>query len=355
MVIEVPGYFLNEKISENAFFTVYGGQRLKDGEDVLIKVLNRTSPTPKDLAPLWQEFETLRLLDLPGVEKAYALENHQQWWMIVLEDFGGRPLSGIGCAGSMAPEELLDLALQLVGIIEGIHTRHVIHKNISPSNISYNPSTRQARLANFEYASLISKEKVQLQSPYKLAKSLPYFSPEMTGRMNRSVDYRTDYYSLGATLYELLTGTPPFLGESPLELIHAHLAILPDPPASRIEPWPSSPAAFQILSAILLKLLGKNPEERYQTPGALRTDLEACLSDLKEKPKTGSLRPPFVPGQADRPVDLNIPQIMVGREKSRRRCSRFSSGRSTRRESSLWFVGKPGLGKRPWSISSSVR
>ena len=144
-------------------------------------------------------------------------------------------------AGRMQPEDFLDLALQLAGILEEIHARQVIHKNISPANISYNPSAAQVKLTNFGYASLISKEKVPLQSPYRLAEFLAYISPELTGRMNRSVDYRTDYYSLGATLYELLTGTPPFISGTPLELVHAHLAMLPDPPQDRMEPWSSSP------------------------------------------------------------------------------------------------------------------
>jgi hypothetical protein len=314
MSFEVPGYQILEKFSENDLLKIYRRQRIQDSSPVLLKVLKQPYPTPKYLAPVWQEFEILQGLDLPGVEKAYALENYQQWWMIVSEDFGGQPLDQLEIAGRLEPEELLNLALQLVEIVAGIHTHQVIHKNISPSNISYNRSTRQARLANFGYASLVSKEKAPLQSPYKRGEFLPYVSPEMTGRMNRSVDYRTDYYSLGATLFELLTGTPPFLGETPLELVHAHLAILPDPPASRIEPWRASPNAFEILSAILLKLLSKNPEDRYQTPGALRSDLRKCLSALQEPAQKGLEEPAFVPGQVDRPVDLNIPQIVVGRE-----------------------------------------
>jgi serine/threonine protein kinase len=177
----------------------------------------------------------------------------------------------------MRPDEFLDLTLLLAETLAGIHSHQVIHKNISPSNIYYNSSTRQARLANFGGASWISKEKVPLQSPYKLEEFLPYISPELTGRMDRSVDYRTDFYSLGTTLYELLTGTPPFLGETPLELVYAHLAVLPAPPSSKIEPWKTSPPAFQIISAILLKLLAKNPEDRYQTHSVLHSDLQQAL------------------------------------------------------------------------------
>ena len=292
----------------------FRARRNLDDTPLILKVLNRPYPTLKLLAPLWQEFEILRGLDLPGVEKAYALENHEQWWMIVIEDINGRPLSELGIAGRMAPEEFINLALKLVEIVGGIHTRQVIHKIISPRNISLNLTTGQVRLTNFGNAALVSREKALLQSPFKLAQFLAYISPEMTGRMNRSVDYRTDYYSLGAVLYELLTGTPPFRGETPLELVHAHLAILPDSPASRIEPWKTSPTAFQIISVILQKLLAKNPEDRYQTPAALQADLHLCLSVLQQRTQGDLPGFAFVPGQVDRSVQLDIPQVVIGRD-----------------------------------------
>ncbi len=314
MSFNIPGYQIAEKLSENASYQIYRGKRSQDSLSVLLKVLNQPHPTAQALASLWQEYEILRGLDFPGVEKICTLENHDQGWMLVVEDFGGIPLDRQEITGRMDPEEFLNLALQMVETLAYIHAHQVIHKNISLSNIFYNPSTRQARLANFGGASWISKEKVPLQSPYKLVEFLPYISPELTGRMNRSVDYRTDYYSLGAALYELLTGRPPFLGDTPLELVHAHLAVLPVPPSSRVEPWKASPAAFQIISAILLKLLAKNPEERYQTHGALRTDLRQCLSVLLEPSYKELARLAFVPGLADRPDELNIPQMVVGRE-----------------------------------------
>ncbi len=311
---EVPGYQIIEWLSEDAVFKIYRAKRLLDNSTVILKVLNRPYPTLKLLAPLWQEFEILRGLDIPGVEKAYALENHEQWWMLVIEDFIGQPLNTLGIAGRMRPEEFINLALNLIEIVGAIHTQQVIHKNISPSNISFSLPTGTVKLINFGNASLVSREKAPLQNPYKLARFLAYISPEMTGRMNRLVDYRTDYYSLGASLYELLTGTPPFLGQTPLELVHAHLAVLPAPPDSRIEPWKTSPSAFQIVSLILQKLLAKNPEDRYQTITALDADLRYCLAVLSEPTQEGIRNPTFVPGLVDRSVHLDIPQIVVGRE-----------------------------------------
>jgi serine/threonine protein kinase len=314
MSFKIPGYQVTEKLSENASYQIYRGKRSHDSFPVLIKVLNQPQPTSQALAFLWQEYEILRGLDFSGVERICTLENQDQGWTLVVEDFGGMPLDRQEITGRVEPEEFLNLALQMVETLAHIHAHQVIHKNISPSNIFYNPSTRQARLANFGGASWISREKVPLQSPYKLVEFLPYISPEMTGRMNRSVDYHTDYYSLGATLYELLTGMPPFLEDTPLELVHAHLAVLPVPPSSRVEPWTASPPAFQILSAILLKLLAKNPEDRYQTHNALRADLRQCLAVLHEPSITEVSETTFIPGQVDRPVDLNIPQMVMGRE-----------------------------------------
>ena len=233
--------------------------------------------------------------------------------MIVLADSGGQPINQLEIAGRMQPGEFLDIALQLSRILEEIHARQVIHKNISPANISFNPSSAQVKLTNFGYASLVSRERVPFQSPYRQAEFLAYTSPELTGRMNRTVDYRTDYYSLGATLYELLTGTPPFISGTPLELVHAHLALLPDPPQDRMEPWSSSPVAFERISAILLKLLAKNPEDRYQTPSALQADLREC-SFLLQTPVEAVKKTIFIPGRSDRPADLNFPQMMIGRQ-----------------------------------------
>ncbi len=312
--MEIPGYEIREKLSDYSPFLVYRGRRIDDQAPVLLKVLNRPFPTPKYLASLWQEYEILRLMDFPGVEKAYSLENHQQWWMIVLADLGGQPIDQLDVAGCLQPEEFLDVALQLAQIVERIHARQIIHKNISPANIYFNPATRQATLTNFGYASLVSREKVRFQSPYKLAELLAYTSPELTGRMNRTVDYRTDYYSLGATLYELLTGTQPFTSDSPIELVHAHLALLPDPPGARVLPWIASPTAFEIISTILGKLLAKNPEDRYQTSPALQADLQYCRSILEEHNQKQVEASLFIPGQFDRPMELNNLQTVIGRQ-----------------------------------------
>jgi PAS domain S-box-containing protein len=313
-LIEISGYEIKEKLTESTPFLVYRGRREEDDAPILLKVLNRPFPTPKYLAPLWQEFEILRLLDFPGVEKAYSLENHQQWWLIVLADSGGQPIDQLEIAGRIQPGEFLHIALQLARILEGIHARQVIHKNISPANITFNPATGQVTLTNFGYASLVSREKAPFESPYKLAEFLAYTSPELTGRMNRPVDYRTDYYSLGATLYELLTGTPPFISPSPSELVHAHLALLPDSPQTRVKDWSSSPDVLAMISAILLKLLAKNPEDRYQTSSALQADLNYCLTALQQASENRSEPTSFSPGQFDQPVELNVPQTVIGRQ-----------------------------------------
>jgi len=188
--------------------------------------------------------------------------------------------------------------------LEAIHQQNIIHKDIHPNSILINLQTRQVKLTNFGLAAQISYESQSIRDPHRLEGQLAYISPEQTGRMNRMVDYRTDFYSLGITLYEMLTGTVPFTVTDPLELIHCHIARQPAPPDL------VKPTIPTMLSALVLKLLSKTPEERYSSAYGISADLKQCLAAWTNEQQIAD----FVPGQHDVPFRFQISQKLYGRD-----------------------------------------
>lgn len=340
--VELPtisGYRITEQLHESANSVVYRGQRLNDNHAVVLKLLRGNYPAPERIAGLRREFDLLhQLKGLPGIVQVYGLEYIQQRWVLCLEDFGGESLVRLGLAGRLNVDEVLALALQIVPILGQLHQRQLMHKDINPANVVYNPVTRQAKLIDFGIATLLSREMPTFRNPNVLEGTLAYMSPEQTGRMNRSVDYRTDFYSLGVTLYELFTGQLPFDSADALELVHSHIARQPVPLHEH------NPAIPTIVSEIVLKLMAKNAEERYQSVYGLRADLEACRELLKDDSDDSS-EVTFVPGARDVSERLMIPQKLYGREGEVERVlaafERVSRGASEL----LLLSGSAGIGK----------
>ncbi|NET56837.1 MAG: AAA family ATPase [Symploca sp. SIO2E6] len=200
--------------------------------------------------------------------------------------------------------EFIQIAIQITQILEQLSQHRIIHKDIKPHNILINPQTKQVKLIDFSIASLLPREKQFLQNPNVLEGTLAYLSPEQTGRMNRGIDYRSDFYSLGVTFYQMLTGQLPFSSKDAMELVHSHLARKPTPPTQL------NPEIPQVLSEITLKLMAKTAEERYQTALGLKYDLEACL---REWETTGTITP-FEIGVRDISERFVIPEKLYGRE-----------------------------------------
>ncbi len=195
-----------------------------------------------------------------------------------MEDYGGISLANyLTAAGLEKTGKITDnltdffhIALQIVTTLEGLYRCRIIHKDIKPQNILINPQTKQVKLIDFSIASLLPRETQEIQNPNQLEGTLAYISPEQTGRMNRGIDYRTDFYSLGVTFYELLTGQLPFQSTDPMELVHSHIA------RKAIPPIVVNPAIPQILNDIVMKLMAKTAEDRYQTAFGIKYDLEKC-------------------------------------------------------------------------------
>jgi predicted ATPase/two-component sensor histidine kinase/tRNA A-37 threonylcarbamoyl transferase component Bud32 len=304
-MLSLPGYLITSKIYESPNSRVYRGIRELDSQPLVLKTLKPDYPTPDELTRYRQEYEITRSLTLAGVIQVYGMETHQNSLVMFLEDFGGESLAHWLTQRSFSLSEVLTLAIRVTEILGQVHQQQVMHKDINPSNIVWNPATGQLKLIDFGIASRITRETLTLRNPNVLEGTLAYMSPEQTGRMNRSIDYRTDFYSLGVTLYELLTQHLPFTADDALELVHCHLAKTPIPPSDRV------PTIPQPVSAIVMKLLAKTAEERYQSYHGIQADLENCLTQLQTTREIVA----FPLAQHDRSDTFQIPQKLYGRER----------------------------------------
>ncbi len=304
MAIIIPGYRIKEHLNEGERTSVYRGIREQDQCPVILKILKETYPSPKRIAWFKREYEILKRLNLKGIIQAYDFITYQNRLAMTLEDFAGQSLSQLIKLRPLRMNEFFLCALQVVETLGELNQYHIIHKDLNPSNIVFNPKTNQIKLIDFGISTDLSREKSALNLSKELRGTLAYISPEQTGRMNRIVDYRSDFYSLGATFYELLTEQLPFPTNDTMELIHAHIALAPPPLYERKLSIP------QPLSDIVLKLMAKNAEDRYQSSYGLKTDLEECWQRWKA---TGRIDP-FPIGHADIPIRFQLPQKLYGRQ-----------------------------------------
>ncbi|WP_141211736.1 AAA family ATPase [Pseudanabaena sp. SR411] len=277
MLVNIPKYQVIEKIYESSNSQVYRGIRQQDNLPVILKVLNTEFPTSQVIGRYKLEYEITRRLASNLVIHAHDLQRYQNGWAIVLEDFGGKSLAALLAQKKLSLVEFLNLAIQICEGVSEVHAANIIHKDLNPSNIVINLETQQLKIIDFGIASDLTKETLILNHNQVIEGTLDYISPEQTGRMNRSLDYRTDIYAMGATFYQMLTERLPFESNDPLELMHYHLALEP------IAPYLINPQIPLALSQIILKLLAKTAEERYQSAWGVKTDLEECLDQLQSK------------------------------------------------------------------------
>jgi predicted ATPase/class 3 adenylate cyclase/GAF domain-containing protein/tRNA A-37 threonylcarbamoyl transferase component Bud32 len=303
-MIALLGYQIIAKIYESPNSLVYRGIREEDNQPVILKFLKDDYPTLEQTIRYKQEYKITHNLNLKGVIKAYSLEKYQNSLVIIFEDFGGESLKILMDNKTFNLKEFLFIAIKTSKILSEIHRCHIIHKDINPSNIVFNPNTKKLKLIDFGISSILSRENPTLKNPNILEGTLAYISPEQTGRMNRSLDYRTDFYSLGATFYELLTHQLPFDATDAMELVHCHLAKQPIPLHEL------NPEIPQAVSNIVRKLLAKTAEERYQSAWGIKADLEECLFQWQ----TNNQIVYFPLGRHDISDKFQIPQKLYGRE-----------------------------------------
>lgn len=301
-MLSFPGYEIEAIESQSRKTIVYRAYR-QDGKKVILKSLRKDYPDPVEIASFHREYEITTSLKSARIIDIYGLEQQQNNWILVLEDFEGTSLDKILAYQSLDLLDCLKIAIQVGEGLSYIHQKNVIHKDINPSNIVVNQETGQVKLIDFGIASLLSREKQTIHTLNCLEGTLSYLSPEQTGRMNRALDYRSDFYSFGVTLYEMLSGQLPFQSHDPLLLIHCHIAKTPIP---LHEVNPAIPIA---VSEIVMKLLAKTAENRYQNAQGIVFDLQHCLTQLEA---TGQVQS-FICGQQDISHNFHIPQQLYGR------------------------------------------
>lgn len=309
-MIDMAEYSADKELHEGAHSIVYRGHRRSDGVQVILKILKKDYPLPVELARFKREYEMTRSIEEEGVIKAWSLEKYGNTLVIVLEDFGGDALSQLLISERPDLRELLTLAIGITDALGQIHQHEIMHKDINPSNIVWNPDSGQVKIIDFGISTKLPRERPFISNLNMLEGTLAYMSPEQTGRMNRSMDYRTDLYSLGCTLYEIFTGRPPFTTKEPMELVHSHIAKFPVPPHKlNLDPDIAYKIPRQI-SHMIMKLLSKMGEERYQSAFGIKHDLQKALDLLFKSGKVEQ----FEIGQQDISDRLSIPQKLYGRE-----------------------------------------
>ncbi|MDJ0508598.1 MAG: AAA family ATPase [Crocosphaera sp.] len=296
-----------QKLYESPQSLIYKGFRGQDKQPVILKILQETYPDPITLSQFKQEYKILNRLESPAVIKTYGMEAYQNTLMIILEDFGGISLEKLRQKQKLTLVNFLKIAIKISEGLAAVHDLDIIHKDINPSNIIVCPNTQLVKLIDFGISTQLKSEDSYLFNPNLIEGTLAYMSPEQTGRMNRKIDYHTDFYSLGVTFYEMLTGSLPFNSDDALELVYFHIAKTPIPPHD------INPEIPPMLSYLVMKLLAKTAEERYQSARGIKTDLENCLKQLQNFNEIK----PFSLGKKDISYKFQIPQKLYGREKEK--------------------------------------
>ncbi|MEM6425484.1 MAG: serine/threonine-protein kinase PknK, partial [Cyanobacteria bacterium P01_D01_bin.128] len=302
----LSGYRLLEVLYQSSRTQVYRAIREADQHSVIVKILSNPHPSFNELLQFRNQYTIGQHLNHPGIGSITELLPWKNGQALIMADSGEISLADYLAASptGLPLAEVLEIGRQMADILHYLSQQRVIHKDIKPANTLIHPESKQIKLIDFSISSLLPRETQTLQNLSTLEGTLAYIAPEQTGRMNRSIDYRADFYTLGVTLYQLLTGKLPFESEDPLELVHDHLA--KNPPS--IQSWcPDVPRA---VSAIVAKLMAKTAEERYQSAAGLKADLEACLHQWQ----TTRTVKHFALGQLDEITQFNMPQRLYGRE-----------------------------------------
>ncbi|MCE9573319.1 MAG: AAA family ATPase [Deltaproteobacteria bacterium] len=334
-MLAVPGYTVQEQIYRGRRSVVFRARAVNDQRRVVLKVSPAASADPAAIVRFRHEFRLGTAIAHEHVLRYLALEPCGERMALVEEDVGGRSLAELLAAGPLALDLALDVAMKIARGLAEIHAHEVIHRAIYPGNVLVEPSTGMTKIIDFADATLIRQHAEPTLRTRDLTLPLAYISPEQTGRINREVDHRTDVYSLGATLYHMLAGRPPFADGDPLALVHAHIARVPVP---LCELDPRIPEA---VSRIVDWLLAKDPEDRYQSAPGIVADLADALRRLRLNGKVEL----FPLGLADAPERLELPRRLYGRSGERRQLLESFAQVAAGGKQLVLVAGYSGVGK----------
>ncbi len=330
----LDGYEVGERLAESDRNTVRRVRRIRDGAQLVVKTSTRDFPSVRDVRRLEFEYRMLRKVQSRGVIAAVDIERSGGRVALLLEDFGGERVAMRG-QPALGLDAFFPVAGNIVQALAHVHACGVMHKDLNPSNILLNPRTGELKLIDFSIASELRREQLDGVPQAVLEGTLPYLSPEQTGRMNREVDYRTDYYSLGVTLFELLTGALPFEADDVLGHIHCHLS-KPAP-----DPRELAPGVPEGLARIIGKLLAKSPDDRYQSARGLSEDLQRCQQSWLS---TGTVRA-FPLGEHDLSERFSVSRALLGREAEAQKLLAVFERAATGPAQLLLVSGYSGIGK----------
>lgn len=294
-----------ELLSEDGECRLYRGSWLDEtgaSRSVLSLRMIAEHPSPATIDRLTHEYELKDVLDRGWAARPIELVRDHGRTMLVLEDPGGEPLES-RLREPLAMPQFLKLAIGIASALREVHQRGLVHKNLKPVHILIDETNGIARLTGFGIASRLRRERQDPHPPEFVAGTLAYMAPEQTGRMNRSIDSRSDLYALGAIFYQMLTSVLPFTASDPMEWIHCHIARPPLPPHERTTSVPLP------ISRMVMKLLAKTAEDRYQSAAGVERDLRRCLAEWHAQGRIEA----FLPGQTDLPDCLSIPEKLYGR------------------------------------------
>ncbi|MBV1906043.1 MAG: response regulator [Pseudomonadales bacterium] len=272
-------------------------------QNVILKTIKSAAVNPSSIPRYHHEYTINKSITSPYIARVLHLIEGS--FQLVFEDIRATSLKELVTSGRLSFDDKLTIATELCLAIQSIHDEGIIHRDINPSNIIYSVETNTLKLIDFGLATFSLREYPESTSANNLTGTLPYISPEQTGRVNRVVDYRTDLYSLGATLFELFSGSPPFNSSDPLELIHFQIARTP-PTLQEINK--NTPLW---LSEIIDKLLSKQPEQRYQSAHSAYTDIESGRTLWEQHSETRN----FPLARDDERGQLSLPKRLYGRVK----------------------------------------
>jgi predicted ATPase/signal transduction histidine kinase/ActR/RegA family two-component response regulator len=335
------GYQIGDCLSAGDRTLVYRGIREGDDLPVIIKTTANSFPTSRQLQALSNQYHITKDLDLPSVDRVLALENYDRTCALISEDTGGISLDRFLVENGRFSRDrtglilFLEIAIQLADILAGLSDRRIVHKKIEPANIIINPIDNQIKLIDFSIAARSLPNAIEIEIGNVIEGTLAYISPEQTGRTSRGIDYRSDFYSLGITCYQLLTGQLPFAATESLDLVHYHLAKNAIP---AVEICPEIPL---VLSQIVDKLMAKNPDSRYQNALGLKYDLEVCLAKIRA---TGEVNT-FIIATKDISDRFIIPDRMYGREPEVMAIAVAYERVSRGGRAMMLFAGASGIGK----------